>query len=160
MWFKQIILLAFCVFAIIIFFNNDTYNNWLNRFLLNPDITEQFGRLDMKTRMEDRYGSPFKLMEMLKERIDTSANKENNVVLLPPNTYIRAQHIENFSLPEPAVFYYLSGIKSVWTTSPDVKKANWAILAVPGKGLSITKLRDSNDVNQLLQIYKNYKPDL
>ena len=159
MLYKQIILLALSVVFIFVFFNIDTYSNWLDRFLLNPDIKEQFGKLDVKERYEDRFGSVYILIEVLHARIDTSKDKEN-VILLPPNAYIRSQRIENFNLPEPAVFYYLSGLKTVWTTSPEVGKANWAIVAVAGKGLNIIKLTDTNELHQLLDMYKNFKPDL
>lgn len=162
---KQIILLVACLIALKLFFSVEIYSDWVDRYLMKPDVTDQYTKTDIKERFQERFGSIYQLIEMMHTTIDTSTEK-NNIILLPPNTYLQSLKLNNLSLPEPAVFYYLSGFnypkgfKTVWTTSPDVENANWAIIAVPKRGLSIVKIKGKDELHQLLNAYKNYIPAL
>ena len=45
-----------------------------------------------------------------------------------------------FSAPEPAVFYYYTGLEGVWTNSPDVGRANY-LVGVSKKGVTLDAIK-------------------
>jgi len=58
-------------------------------------------------------------------------------------------------MQEPAVFYYFTGINSVWASSPNVEKANWAIYA--GKtGVRVMQIKSKGQLDSLILIYKKF----
>jgi hypothetical protein len=57
------------------------------------------------------------------------------------------------------VFYYYTGLKGVWTNSPDVGKANF-LLRVSKKGVNLDEIHSPQQLQQILNAYKKYTPTL
>lgn len=85
----------------------------------------------------------------------------NAVILFEPNSYYRdSLHIyPNVRAPEPAVFYYYTGLEGVWTNSPDVNKANF-LLRITRKGAGLDSIRSPQQLQEILARFKKYPPIL
>jgi hypothetical protein len=83
------------------------------------------------------------------------------VILFEPNSYYRdSLHIyPNIRAPEPAVFYYYTGLQGVWTNSPDVTKANF-LLRISKKGAGLDTIKSPQQLQEILARYKKYPPIL
>lgn len=163
MSYKKFILLVVSVAWLIIFFNTKYYSAWIDKYILNPGtlLSDQMDRTSVEERKEYRFGNLYKLCQYMQKTLDTTTFKNGEpIVLLPPNEYLAAKGIDAFRMPEPAEFYYHIGVKTVWTTSPDVQKANWAIVASSKESLAFVPIRTAEQRRQLLDLYKNYKPAL
>lgn len=163
MLYKKLILFAVAAFGIMLFFNTDYYTLWKDKYLMNPNtsIEDQMNKTSVEERKEYRFGNLYTLCQYMRKVLDTTSFKTPEpIVLLPPNAYLDAQGITVFHMPEPAEFYYHIGIKTVWTTSPDVQKANWALVPSSKSSVAMLPIKDKETLNKLLETYKNYKPAL
>ncbi len=163
MFYKKIILFIIAVFGLLLFFKTDYYANWIDRFILNPNTTveEQMSKTSVEERKEYRFGNLYTLCQYMKKTLDTTSFKNGEpIVLLPPNDYLKAKGVETFHMAEPAEFYYHIGVKTVWTTHPDAQKANWAIIVTGKNNIAFIPIRTTAERQQLLDMYKNYKPAL
>lgn len=159
---KRFILLIVSAFGILIFFKTETYTRWIDTFILNPNtpISEQFEKTGVEERREYRYQNVYRLCQYIKKTLDTSRFKDEPKILLPPNKYLEAVGQKALHMPEPAEFYYHTGLITLWTTSPEVQKANWAIYADDKGNISFMHIDSPQQLQMLLATYKNYKPDL
>lgn len=151
------------IIGMLILFNTDFYQHWFTIYLFPAEtpITEQFQKTSLDQRKERRYGNTYNLVTFIKKTLDTSKfNKSEPIILLPPNNYLASKHLDMFHLPEPAEFYYHSGIKSVWTTSPDVEKANWVILPQGTASLVFVPITSPAQLHEILDSFKKFKPTL
>ncbi len=147
--------------VIVLFFNIPFYNNWLNTNLLNPavSISKLSQQLGIEERRTSRFGYSYMIYQEL-PGIFKNAKIANPLVLLPPQAYLKEQKVKDFTVVEPAIFYYFIGHKAVWYNSPGVEKANCALVP-DGKGrVMLSKLGSPEDLNKLLTLYKKYKLDL
>ena len=83
------------------------------------------------------------------------------VILFEPNSYYRdSLHIyPKVRAPEPAVFYYYTGLEGVWVNSPDAEKANY-VVRVSKKGVTLDPIRNPDELRQVLAFYRKYTPIL
>lgn len=163
MLYKKIILTAVAAFGIMAFFKADYYQAWLDRYIMpeHTKVSDQMERTSAEERKEYRFGNMYSLCKYMKNMLDTTSFKTKEpVVLLPPNAYLAAKCQQMPHLAEPAEFYYHCGIKTLWTTSPDVQKANWALVVTSNGGIAFTPIRNQQQLNDLLTLYKDYKPAL
>lgn len=163
MTYKKIILLAIAVFGLLIFFKAEPYQNWIDRFILNPNtvLSEQFTKKTYEERKEYRFGNLYMLVDYIKKNLDTTSFKTKEpLILLPPNDYLKSVGVDAFSLPEPSIFYYHSGVKAVWTTSPNVEQANWVIIPAGANNVAFIPIRSKEELHQHLQTFSNFKPTL
>jgi len=131
MTFKKIILCIVSIFIILIFFKTEFYSEWLDRkiYPIYDNMDQDMDHMDLKERREKRFGLTYYVAEET-DTILKMQNAKDPIILLPPNKYIKQDlHFMDFLIVEPSLFYYYVGRKSVWATSADVQKANWAIVA-------------------------------
>src|ERR1700712_2302722 len=74
---------------------------------------------DIRGIMTGRFGLPYTICMRVKDVLAQKKVKDA-VVLFEPNSYYRDSLHMQLRVPEPAVFYYYTGLKGVWTTSADV----------------------------------------
>ena len=162
MFFRRVILLVVSLAAIGGLYKTEFITNWLGRFIFPEDnpMTDQFDRTDIEERRARRFGNTYMLCQYMTKTLDTSKLKTNEpIILLPPNAYLKSVG-SAFNLPEPAEIYYHCGLKTVWTTSPDVEKANWAVVAMGKGNIAFVPLTSKDQLQELLNTYKNFKPTL
>ena len=157
MFFKKFNLLLTGILIIILYFTIQFYNDWLTGKVLNENnnMLDQMERLDTTYRKSYRWGGSYLAYQDIKDKLKKSG--EPNVLLLLPTTdYLRAQGIKDLDMVEPAVFYYFTGINSVWANSREVERANWALITIKGKGVSLRKIGAKPELDTLISQYKKY----
>lgn len=156
---KSLILFIVSVIFIIFFAQATANRLWITQRIW-PYMFEfwvQKDHLSLEDRREYKYRGPYVLLTQIAKVLDTS-KAHNPVLLLPPNSFIKAQHVD-LRVPEPVVVYYYTGCHAVWTDSPNVDSANWALLVQNGK-VRLAQLTKPEQLQQILAIYKNYTPKL
>jgi hypothetical protein len=158
---KSLLLSVVAFLSILLVMNFGYYREWFRTrpmqywadFLKEKDDTAS----EIAIRAQ-RYGNPYTisirvLNAMRKKKI------AHPVILFEPNSYYRdSLHIyPNIRVPEPAVFYYYTGLEGVWTNSPNVNKANF-LLRVTGKGVVLEPIRSPGQLQEILTRYKKYPP--
>jgi hypothetical protein len=159
---KKVYLLIAALLAIVIYFATPYYHGWLMVRIFNPhlSIAYQAQHLDVETRKELRFGAIYVNYRKLVGIIE-NAHVRDPLILLPPNDYLHSVNVGDFESVEPAEFYYLTGMRSVYPNSPGVEAANLS-LTFNGKDnkLVVKRIRNMDDLNRLLTLYKPYLSNL
>jgi hypothetical protein len=158
---KSFLLTVLSFFFILLLLNVGHYKEWFQAkplqywgdFLVQWNDTS--GAVEI---MKDRYGISYTMSIKIKEVV--AKNKvAHPVILFEPNSYYRdALHIQ-IRVPEPAVFYYYTGLEGVWTNSPNVGKANF-LLRVSNKGAVLDDIKSPEQLQKILLFYKKFTPTL
>lgn len=148
------------VAVVVGFFSIGYYNGWLRGTLLYSlnEIPDQMQHQTLDERMQTRFGAAYRLNIQIADMMKQSKVKDP-LLLLPPGSYLTSEKITEYPVVEPAVFYYLTGCKAVWYNSPNVQQANCALVVSPEKK-PFFKGISNEDLNILIDFYKNYKLDL
>lgn len=156
---KSFVLLLASVAFILLFFLAPANNVWLTGRLW-PYIASfplEKDHMSLDDRKAYKYRESYMIL-MNAANYLSSHNAVDPVILLPPNSYIREQHVK-LHVPEPVVFYYFTGYRAVWTDSPGVENADWALLIHDGK-VHLAHLKGPEQLQELLALYKDYTPTL
>jgi hypothetical protein len=160
---KGILLSAAAFLAIVLVLNLGYYKVW---FLAKPvqywsdflrEKSDTSGDLAIRTQ---RYGISYTISMRVLEAM-RKKRLAHPVILMEPNSYYRdsLKIYPKVYVPEPAVFYYYTGLKGVWTNSPDVEKANF-LLRISGKGAVLDTIKSPQHLHEILDRYKKYPPIL
>ena len=149
--------------AVFIVLNAGYYKDWFQAkpatywsdFLKEKDDT-----LDQAGIMKQRYGVIYTICLKVKETVEKK-KIAHPVILFEPNSYYKdSLHIyTTIRAPEPALFYYYTGLEGVWTNSPNVSKANF-LLRISKKGVNLDEIHTPQQLQQILAFYKKYPPTL
>src|SRR5258708_6537770 len=108
--------------------------------------------------MTGRFGLPYTICMSVKEVI-TKKKVKDAVILFEPNSYYRDSLHMQIRVPEPAVFYYYTGLKGVWTTSAEVNKANY-LVRISSKGVNLDEIKSPAQLQQILTNFRKFTPIL
>jgi hypothetical protein len=81
----------------------------------------------MVTRFENHYVYSKQIADSLKQR-----GQQHALVLMPPNSYFKKMGIQ-YEVPVSPVFYYFTGIKTVWADNPHAIDADWYVRVSNGR---------------------------
>ncbi len=156
--YKKLVLLGISVVSILLYFAIPFYNDWLKVRILNPHLSIFFQaqNMDINTRKEMRYGNPY-LIAMQASKILEKANVQDPVILLPPSGFLKTRNIYDFDI-DPPVFYYFTGIRSVFATSPGVEEATSALIPNNLNKIVLKKIYNRQELDKLITIYKPFSP--
>lgn len=158
---KFFLLTVLSFIMIILILNAGYYKVWFvdkpmqywTDFLKEKDDTASIENI-----MTGRFGLNYTICVKVKEYM-TKKKIANPVILFEPNSYYRdSLHIQ-VRVPEPAVFYYYTGLKGVWTTSAEVNKANF-LVRISKKGVNLDQIRSPEQLQQILARYQKFTPIL
>jgi hypothetical protein len=158
---KSFLLTVISFFVVLLILNAGYYKDWIaakpaqywDDFLNEKDDGATFE--DVR---KARYGFSYVLSTKVKEFMDRK-RVAHPVVLFEPNTYYRdSLHIQ-VKVPEPSVFYYYTGLQSVWMNSAGVNSANY-LVRVSRKGINIDEIRSQAQLQQILAAYHKFTPIL
>ena len=148
-------------FLIFLVLNAGYYKEWFHAKPLQYWVDfqkEKDDTADVTGIMEARYGIIYTISLKVKAVIEKK-KVAYPVVLFEPNSYYRdSLHIQ-LRAPEPAVFYYYTGLQGVWTNSPNVSKANF-LLRISKKGVNLDEIKSPAQLQQILANYKKFPPTL
>lgn len=156
----KINLTLIAILAIVLFFNIPFYKNWLDTNIFNQSISyfTVKDNLSVEQRKTARYGGSY---TVYKEFVTMypQLKLDTPLLLLPPEKFLRERNVANINVVEPTIYYYLTGKKAVWYDSPEVEKANCALLPDNTGKVMIQRL-NKEELHKLLDVYKKYKLDL
>ena len=150
---RSIILFIAAMATIVLFFVLPFNNGWLYTRVMNDEwaISTHVGKMDLEDRKIARYGGVYTMCR----DIGLKLNK-NALVLLPPHKLLRAMDVTELNVPEPAVLYYFSGIRSVTVNSPNPEQANVALIAKGNRAASLKQIDNKPYLDSLLRVYQKY----
>ena len=150
---KRVILFIASLATVVLFFMIPLNNNWLYTRVMNEEwsISTHFDKMSLEDRKIGRFGGVYTMCR----DIGLKLNK-NALVLLPPHKLLRAMNVTELNVPEPAVLYYFSGIRSVTVNSPDPEQANVALIVKGNRAASLKQIDNKQYVDSLLSVYKKY----
>ncbi|GAA4469768.1 hypothetical protein GCM10023093_29780 [Nemorincola caseinilytica] len=157
----KINLTLIAVLAIVLFFNIPFYKNWLDTNIFNQSISyfTVKDQLSVEQRKAARYGSSYVIYNEFVSMYP-KLKLDSPLLLLPPEKFLKERGVNGLNVVEPTVYYYLTGKKAVWYDSPDVEKANCALLPDNNGKVMIQRIPNQEELHKLLDIYKKYKLDL
>lgn len=155
--FKAFILLVAAVISMLIFFGIEPNKLWLNQRILPywEDYKEQKLNLDLEERKLARYQTDYLFAKNVTGFFEKRGNANKVLLLLPPTDYFAANGLQ-IHVPEPAVFYYMTGLKTIWANSPEATKANWVLTAKNG-GLGFDSVINKQVLQDTIASFKKFK---
>jgi hypothetical protein len=160
---KGFLLTIASIVLVVLVLNAGYYREWFQAkpvqywtdFLKEKDDTSSPASI-----MNTRYGISYTISIQVK-RVLEKRKIAHPVILFEPNSYYRdSLHIyPNIHAPEPALFYYYTGLEGVWTNSPNVNKANF-LVKISKKGVSLETIRSPQQLEQILTNFKKFPPTL
>ena len=152
--YRKLNLLLSSILVIIIFFSIPYYNHWLYEKIFNQYFIDDLTGMDEGYRNLKRFGYSYSVFSDVKKVLE---HQKNVVMLLPPNDYVLEKNVGDLVIPEPAVFYYFTGLKSISANSPEAPRANWYLLP-RGPGDVIVKKKDNiQNPDSVLARFRKYK---
>jgi hypothetical protein len=158
------LLLSFVAFlAILLVLNVGYYPEWFHTKPLqywSEFLKEKNDTANEVAIKAQRYGIVYTISMRVLDAV-RKKKAPHAVILFEPNSYYRdSLHIyPNIHAPEPAVFYYYTGLEGVWTNSPNVNSANF-LLRISKKGAVLDSIRSPQQLQEILARYKKYPPIL
>jgi hypothetical protein len=158
--FKGFILLVTSIIALLIFFGLEPNKLWFTQRVMSywDDFKEQKLNLDLEERKLARYQTDYLFAKNVTGFFEKRGIADKTLVLLPTTDYFKANGLE-IHVPEPAVFYYFTGLKTIWANSPEASKANWYISASNG-GLRFDSVINKQALLDTIAAFNKYKISL
>lgn len=122
------------------------------------DFQRQSKHLSLEERKKSRYESAYTISRNIANALKKQVQVQNVLLLVPSSDYFRNYGIQ-YPVPEPAVFYYYTGLKTIWSTSPDAVKANW-IAGVTGGKIHIKAVRSEKELRDSIRSFNLFPPHL
>jgi hypothetical protein len=122
------------------------------------DFKEQKLNLDLEERKLARFQTDYLFAKNVTGFFEKRGVAGKVLVLMPPTEYFKANNLE-IHVPEPAVFYYFTGLKTIWANSPEASKANWFISAKNG-GLVFDSVANKQVLLDTIAAFNKYKISL
>jgi hypothetical protein len=105
------------------------------------DYNFQKNRQSREFRMRSRFGSDYSFSKAIAAMVPAKAGQPLPVVLVPPSAYFKKFGMR-YEVPEPAVFYYYTGCKTIAATSKEAIHADYYVRALPGNKFHLEKVTD------------------
>ncbi len=131
---KQWLLTAVSLVSLAVFFALPRNNAWLNERFLGylKVMPEAFSHRDEEYRKQIRWGKAYTLSIQLARSAKLIGIDNNSLIIMPTEAYFKKRNII-YPVPEPSVFYYYTGLKTVSPFSKDALKATCIVSAIKGK---------------------------
>lgn len=157
---KPIILTFFSIAFLLLFFLLPPNRKWFSDRIVTywNDFTTQKKHLSLEERKTKRWGRSYTLSKDITGFFKRNNQFDKAIVLLPPSGYFKEKKID-YHVPEPAVFYYYTGLKTVWINSNDILQANWMVVADSGQLLFVPVTNKKNLVDSIAS-FKKYPVSL
>ncbi len=153
---KQAILTLVGLVLLVLFFLLPKNQSWfINRIVgYWKDFNFQRHNLDPEVRKIERWGNSYVFSKQIAEHLPKHGTDDSILVLIPPTAYFKERDVD-YHVPEPAVFYYYTGVKTTWINSTQSATANWMVAADHGQ-LKIIPVKDKQMLNDSLAFFNKY----
>ena len=156
---KQFLLSVIAVLLLAGYFSIGYTREWFKDKILNcwDEFTEQKDKMSLESRMTTRFGAHYTNSKSVAEFL-IKRGSGDKLLLVPPNDYL-VQRKMQYKVPEPAIFYYYTGLKTVWANSELAYKANWYLTAANGK-LVLDSVMNKKQLDSVIDQFRKYKISL
>ena len=117
---------------------------------------EQKAELDLEARKTERFGTSYTISKQIADFI--KSKHDSDVVLMPSTAYFNANGID-YHVPEPAVFYYFTSVKTIWQNCKSGCNANWYVHA-NNRQLFIDTIQNKAMLDSVLKVFNKYETSL
>lgn len=157
---KKLILTVASIAVLTGFFFLPANRSWLQSriFPYYNNLPYQWRHQSIESRKTYRWTSDYTYAKRITDLADSVTPGSRALVLVPPSQYFRDRGV-NFHVPEPAVFYYYTGLRTTCAHCDSANAARWYI-RVQNKSLTITKVENDSSLQSLIDSLKKYKPEL
>lgn len=158
---KSFLLTTLSILLILLVLNTGRYKEWFRTKPLqywNDFLSQKSDTAGAEAVMTQRYGITYTMSMKIKSVVEKK-KLAHPIILFEPNGYYRDSLRIPIHVPEPAVFYYYTGLEAVWINSPDAGKANF-LLRISKKGAILDDIRSPEQRRRILAYYKKYTPIL
>ena len=158
----KLLLTAISLFVILIILNIGYYKDWVQSKPLhywNEFLNQKDDDASLEDIRKSRYGLPYVISMKVKDFMEKKGATDR-VILMEPNSYYQdAQHLK-LRMPEPAVFYYYTGLRAVWMNEPweVVSQARYLLQIDKKRGITLNVIKSPEQLRQILNAYKNFPP--
>jgi hypothetical protein len=153
---KQLILLAVAVLLFVGFFFLPRNREWAQKITsYYHDFPSEKKRLARETRMRDRFGSSYILSKSIADQLRKKGADSSALVLVPPPYYFAKRGVY-YPMPEPAVFYYFTNIKTTWCHFTNAPEANWYVKLDSGK-VVVDRVVDTKSLRDTIASFLKWK---
>ena len=157
---KELILLAAGALALAFFYLLPPNKSWIHERILDywKDFTRQRTRLAPEQRKLERYGDDYRHSKEIADFFRQKGIAAQALVLVPAPLYFNHHHF-SYDAPEPAVFYYYTGLKTVRPADANAAQANWYVHLKAGK-LAIDSIADRAAFADTIRVFKKMDASL
>jgi len=158
--FKGVILFFISIIVVFIFFGFERNKSMLTDRIVPywDDFQEQQDKTELEERKVNRYGYDYMFPKTVANFFEKKGIAGKVLLLVPTTDYFK-EHGVDIHVVEPSVFYYFTGLKTVWAHSPKAVNANW-ILTVDKGQLIFDSVTSKAMLMQKIDSFKKYKIDL
>lgn len=150
---RQSILFVLSLVFITGFFLLPRNKEWANTLISYwRGFQNQKNSPDTESRMQRRFGNNYIYSRNIADSLTKRSQHTNNLVLMPPTNYFKKMGMD-YHVPEPAVFYYYTGIKTTWANSKDAINANWLVHVRDGK-IVLESVSDKKSLQDTIDHFK------
>jgi hypothetical protein len=128
-------------------FNQRIIGYW-NDFLVQKDSP------GIEHRKAERWEESYTISKQITNLLPKNYNINTGLVLIPPSAYFAERKID-YHVPEPAVFYYYTGLRTTWINSSEAVKANWMVTANSGS-LKLVPVSNEKDLLDSINVFQQY----
>jgi len=158
---RQFILFIASATLITGFFSLKHNRSWLNGRILTyyRELPGQLKQMKEEDRMLTRFGSYYGISQQIAATLkNKSKNSGEALVLMPATAYFKKNGVE-YRVPEPVVFYYFTGIRTVWPDSENAKQANWFVYVTNGQ-IRIARVDNQKSLLDTIAAFNKFETTL
>jgi hypothetical protein len=156
---KNITLFAIAIILISLFFLLPRNREWMAQRVLTywKDFQQQKSATGLEKRKAERYETSYTYSKWISDYFEKKGVKKQVLVLVPPASYFDSKGIK-YPVPEPAVFYYFTGLKTVRPIDSTAQQANWFVHAA-NKSLIIDSFPNNQSLKDSLDSFRKFAAD-
>lgn len=153
--FRRKLLLFFCSLGLLcIFFLFPRNREWAGTVTgYWKNFGRQWNQPDKETRMRNRFRNNYIYSKNISDTLKKRTIDPDAVILMPPTNYFNKMGMK-YHVPEPAVFYYYTGTKTVWANSPGAIHADWYVRVSNG-AIILEPVTDRQALRDTITAFKN-----
>ena len=150
---KEAALLGISIFLLTVFFLLPRNQQWARKiFSYWQSFSYESKHTSREERMQYRFGNDYVFSKAIADAFIRSGNYDTALVVLPPAGYFKSKGIA-YNVPEPTVFYYYTGLKTIWAASEQAIKAGWYVRA-NGRKLIIEQVTDRRQLQDTINMFR------
>lgn len=119
------------------------------------DFNRQRDHPDLEYRKAELLGNRYTVSKAITTALRDERKKGKVMVLLPPVRYFQQKGLY-YHVPEPTVFYYYTGLKTVWHDTKDTASITHAVEMKDGE-IIIHRINSREQLSAILAEFRKYQ---